>query len=1467
MATVDNLEIQIEGSANKANNAIDSLIKNLNRLTNSLKIDTSGLEKIGKSINTSGITNSAKTITTQTKQISRSFDEIAEKYKDLGKGFRFAGPTAAIQKQIDSYTNSLERAKLKKEELEVGGKTGGQGYEDVIRDIQKYENIIENLKNQFAETQEVKIDTKEIENTENLIKRMKNHIRQSMEGARIENPINLASLSAEDLSKFSQLKAEMEKISQSAKNTGEEIKKNLSPISKITFDKSAMEAVFGEMTSGIENWSQATQRFGKNYSDVLNNASIKTEEFKEKIEKTQKQTGKTETIKKLGQGLNSLSGIFGKLSRSGSVLNKSLSRMQTGFRSLFRSIVPILGIRQLFNWGKEAIETASGLTEVQNVVVNTFGQYADKLESLADQAIESLGMSKLSTKEIASKFQAMGVAMGFSAGKMSDMSIELTKLAGDMASFYNVSSKDVAKSLESIFTSQTRPLRQYGIDLTQATLQEWALKNGLDANVQSMSQAEKTLLRYQYVLANTANTQGDFARTANTWANQVRILKELFRDLGGAIGTAFINILKPVVTVLNNVLKAVTKFAENVVNALGVVFGWKIEIQSGFINDMAEDAEDLSSGIGGATGNAKKLNKELQKGIRSFDELKMINLLDEPTSGTGGGGGTGAGAGGDVSNNALKVNLKESEGLFKSSIKNLEQLGEYVGQSLINAMNNINWNSVYESARNFGTGLADFLNGLISPELFGTVGKTIANSLNTAIYSVLSFGKKIDFKEFGLSIVEGINQFFENFDFNALAETLNVWATGIWTTIKTALFGDENKEGGIDFSGIIEKIRKFFKELEPIANTFLTIFAAPIVLAGISKIITGILGIADAVAKVSALFAEGGTFAGITSIFGEGGALAGISAGPIIAIIAAITAFSLAIVDAWNTSEDFRNAVSNAFQTVKDSISNAFESIKEKLEPLGKSIKKLGENFYSFYQNSGLQDLVAQLLTWDAQLKGLEMSIVIDAITEALKFMITQLTGVIDFLSGLFEILDGIFSLDFNKISEGFETLAKGLFEAILGQTPDEFAEKIVDFFTKINWGEIAGNILIGIENITAGLPIELFNLLLDALADIGDEISQSFSDVGMYGIAGFFKGISENLRTSANWIRDTFNKLFIQPIKDFFGIHSPSTLFAELGKYIIEGLKVGILSSIQIVIDIFKYLWEMIKSIWIVASSWFNEKVIIPIAGFFQGLRESVSGFFINLWEDIKAIWATVSEWFNTNVIVPVIDFFHSIWISVSGFFANLWINIKSIWESVSSWFNNTIIKPVSNSFKIACNAIGKFFSDLWRGIKKGVAGAMNSVISGIESAINWIVKGINGIIGGFNKIVTVSAKIVGTNWSGVSQLSRVTLGRINVSGYEAGGFPEQYSLFMAGEKGKAEILGTVGGKTAVAGGEEITGIRDAIYQTSQQEIQLLKEQNGHLQAIVQKEFSVSQNDVGKAARNYAKEYFNRTGNEAYIF
>ena len=356
-----------------------------------------------------------------------------------------------------------------------------------------------------------------------------------------------------------------------------------------------------------------------------------------------------------------------------------------------------------------------------------------------------------------------------------------------------------------MFTGETEPVRQFGLDVTNATLAQWALNNGLNANISSMSQAEKAMLRYQYIMANTTAAQGDFAKTSGTWANQVRILAENFKALGSIIGNVLINAFKPLISVLNSAVSAVTSAVETIANALGAIFGWTIEISSaGSVSDATglsdtasalNDVGDSAGGAGRNMGRAAKNAKELKRAMMGFDKIeKLPDTSSSGGSGGSGGGGSGGSGGGGGAGGAggsgAKANIVKTESIFdkyKSDIKSLEELGKYIGDALKNAMDNIPWDSIYKKAEQFGTGLASFLNGLFEGKagetLFGKVGKTIAGSLNTVISASLGFTNEFDFYQFGVNLADAVNQFFRTFDFKKLAKAINGWAKGIKDTI------------------------------------------------------------------------------------------------------------------------------------------------------------------------------------------------------------------------------------------------------------------------------------------------------------------------------------------------------------------------------------------------------------------------------------------------------------------------------------------------------------------------------------------------------------------------------------------------------------------------------------------------------------------------------------------------------------
>lgn len=856
---------------------------------------------------------------------------------------------------------------------------------------------------------------------------------------------------------------------------------------------------------------------------------------------------------------------------------------------------------------KEAIDISSQLAEVQNAVDVTFREYSHLVEKMTDTSIIDFGMSEFTAKQIASRFQAMGTAIGFSRGQMAGMSIELTKLTADMASFYDVEQDTVAKSLQAVFTGETEPLRKYGLDLTNATLQEWAMKNGIDANVKSMSQMEKTMLRYQYVMANTDAAQGDFARTADTWANQIRILKQNFESLATVVGGTFINALKPMISALNTAMSYVITFAETVSNALGKIFGWKYESGDGVANDLeagVSAADDIASGMGDAASNAKKL-KDYTLGI---DELNVIN----PDTGSGSGGSSGSGLdGSDASGSGGGQWVKDKSLLdYESELDNLYKLGEFIGEKLTNALEDIDWESIYESASDFGTGLADFLNGLISPDLFGEVGETIASVLNTAIYVALSFGETFDFYDFGASIATGINDFFDTFDFKSLADTLNIWVDGLEDTIAGFL-------NTVTWDSILAGTKDFLNELEldtvgVIIGAFalksdvkkLLLTATTTNLVGgitLSKLAITVLNLVPAISSpafsmfgswfvgkieesVSGLLPDwanrliGNLVAGISigAIAGSWAPGFGTAAGAIVgALIGALNAIQ---IDGVGIVTNLCNKIFN-FDTTKQFFDEAKKSFDAAFD--SETFAEIGKNI--------LKGIMAGFLG-------------------AISFVGEPLVDFMDTVSsGLCELF-GIHSPATEMEPIGLN-IYLGILEGFASEF-DEFSNKMSEFWNSY---------------IAPWFSEDKWNEFKDSFFGLGESIVESFTTA--------LNGAQNVWTATSGW----FNSEVVIPI---------GKMFLEL-KNTIRNL--------------FKLLWSEIQKIWSVATTWFNSIVITPVFSLFNTFKDNIYNLFNNLWLSVQEIWQVVSTWFNETVIVPVQTDFETATNTIGEAFDGLWKGIKT--------------------------------------------------------------------------------------------------------------------------------------------------------------------------------------------------------------
>lgn len=973
-----------------------------------------------------------------------------------------------------------------------------------------------------------------------------------------------------------------------------------------------------------------------------------------------------------------MTNALANLSQQGSKVGSASRSLVTGFsntsksikstRSGFRGLASTIGKFYATYWlvmravGKigGAVDLASQLTEVQNVVDTTFGDMASKVDDFTKTSIQDFGMSKLTVKQISSRFQALGTSIGISSEQvangtavankalmsqnntlykttdsMADMSLNLTRLAGDMASFYDVDQADVAKSLQSIFSGTIAPLRRYGLDLTQATLSEWAMKNGLDANIKSMTQAEKVLLRYNYVMANTQAAQGDFAKTANTWANSVRVLKQEFQAWGSIIGSVIINALKPFVQALSKVMLKVISFTRTVADALGAIFGWTIEISGG--GATVDGMEDIAGGVGDIGDSADKSNKKAQKLKKTLLSIDEIHALDDNSdSGSGGGSGSG-GSGGGGAGGGVDSSLKKTDGLlekYKSSIKDLYSLGKYIGDALASAMESIDWKKIYQKADNFGKGLADFLNGLISPRLFYDLGATIAGSLNTALHFLNSFGTTFDWTNFGLSIANGINGFFENFDFALLAKTINAWVQGIYTMLTTAI-------KNVSWKDILKGITDFLsnldiKTVEIIVGTLLikkiiSLKLGSVALAFIGKSLSK--AIAQAIAsKIGFELVEGaGIGTAIMQAFKT--------------IFASLSTNLGLLIEGLFSGLSLGDAITAAFGTgavdLLATIGSAFSAIAGTILSIVNFVKMLKDGFS--WINEILMVIGVALATIGAILAGVAAlpAVIVGAIVAAVSTIVVLVKD------------------NWNTICELFSTVGEWFNGNVI--------EPVVSFF-KDMWKTISG----------------FFGSLWKDIVTVWQGASKWFSSTVIEPIVGFFKGFATRAQQifqgvwiiiQAIWIvaSSWFNNNVITPISNLFNF-----------------LKTFIQTTIQTAKDFVFSTWQGV-------ASWFSGTVIQPISNFFNMLKAGITSALSVAKNFVISTWQGVASWFNGNVISPITNCFNIMKNGITNAFNYVWSSIRG---GVTGAMNYVISK-IENGVNFVVSGI----NSLLRGFNKVVS------------------------------------------------------------------------------------------------------------------------------------------------------------------
>lgn len=296
----------------------------------------------------------------------------------------------------------------------------------------------------------------------------------------------------------------------------------------------------------------------------------------------------------------------------------------------------------LVKFGKEAIGVASDLAEVDNVVSKAFGNMRNEMDDLAASSIKNLGMIRLMAYQTGSTFMSMGKSMLDSSENAKNMALSLTKLTANMASFFNVSQDLASIALKSIYTGETETLKQYGVVMTEVNLKQFAQEQGIKKAYAAMTQSEKVMLRYQYVMSQLSYIGDDFIDTQDSWANQTRILSEQWKEFLGIVGNGLIAVLTPVVKGLNTIVAALIDVGNTISSILSSVFG----IQMQQMSTTASAAESVAGGYSDAADSmddyadaTTKAGKAAKGALASFDDL---NVLQQDNSGSVSSSGGGA---------------------------------------------------------------------------------------------------------------------------------------------------------------------------------------------------------------------------------------------------------------------------------------------------------------------------------------------------------------------------------------------------------------------------------------------------------------------------------------------------------------------------------------------------------------------------------------------------------------------------------------------------------------------------------------------------------------------------------------------------------------------------------------------------------------------------------------------------------
>lgn len=943
-----------------------------------------------------------------------------------------------------------------------------------------------------------------------------------------------------------------------------------------------------------------------------------------------------------------------------SAVERQTEKIKSAFGKIGKAVAVAFSVTALISFGKSCIELGSALAEVQNVVDVTFGAMSETINHFARDALEQFGLSETSAKKYTSTLGAMLKSMGIATNQAAEMSMEMTGLAADMASFYNLETDVAFEKIRAGISGETEPLKQLGINMSVANMDAYALSQGITKAYSAMSQKEQAILRYNYLLSVTADAQGDFARTSDGWANQVRVLTERFNALKAAIGQGLIAVLTPVIRMLNQLLAKILTVTDAFSNFIAKITGKNTKTTTS-VNEMGgalDSATDSAGSLSGATDKAGKSAKKAEEafhGLASFDEVHSLTKAAEDSGSGGSGGGASGGAlsesivdAADEADATLNPvlekiwnRLKELAELFKKGFE--AGLGDVTLEPLKQAIEGIKkslkeiWTdpAVLQAANNF---LDTWVYSLGQKAgAAASIGITIATNLLGGLNKYLDQNK------------ERIKQHIVSmFDINSEIVKIQGDFAQAAANIFSVFGGENGQQATANIIGIFANAAMGASEIDAKLHRDITdIITRPFIdnqdkfktaLDGTLGVLSGFLGnikqvVDDTFSKANEVYDQ--HLAPMFSSLAEG-----------------LSSITGKLLDAYNS---YILPVLEGLQAkVKPLIDEHIQpAINKCLELIGKiadAIKDIWEQTLQPF----IEWFIATVAPYIAEALDTVGSIFLKVVG-----VIADVIGnIFDALGGLIDFIAGVFTGDWQRAWEGIKTFFSAIWDAIKNIVSTVWSA--IKAIISTDLGVIFSVISAVLNTIKT-----IFQTIWEAIKTLINTVWNAIKSI----ISTTINAISTIISTVLNAIKTTFSTIF-ESIKN-----TVTTIFNAIKTFITTTINT-ISTTISTVLNSIKTTFSTIlESIKTTVNTIFNaiKSTITTIMGMIQsGISTALSS--------IKTTWSNMWESMKTTVV----NIFNGIWSSIKGVINSIIGGVEKMANGVINGINGMIRALNNLSFDV---------------------------------------------------------------------------------------------------------------------------------------------------------------------------------------